>query len=63
MNDHVLALLDLQGVVDTLQRHEPRRRDRAGVLEIEPPGDVRNFLGRHRNIFGIESALRIGPAI
>ena len=31
--------------------------------QIQPPGDRRDLVGRHRDIFGVEAALRILPVV
>jgi hypothetical protein len=63
VNDDAFAFLDVQGVIDALHGREPGGRDRAGVLEIEPLWNVRDLLARDGDVFGIEAAFGIGPAI
>jgi hypothetical protein len=59
VNQDDLAFLDVQCVIDPLQRGEPRGGDSAGMLEVEPLGHVRDFFRRHGHIFRIEAAFRI----
>jgi hypothetical protein len=54
MNDHGLAPLELERVVDSLKRGEPRYH-RPGVLEVESLGQVRDSLGRDGDVFRVEA--------
>src|SRR5882762_1064083 len=63
MNDDGLALLQTQRIVNALQRRQSRDRDRAGMPQIQPLGDRRDLVGRHRDIFGVKAALRILPIV
>jgi hypothetical protein len=40
MNNDALALLQREGIVDSLQRRQPGRGDRVGMLEIEVLGNM-----------------------
>src|SRR3984957_8300311 len=63
VNDDGLALFQTQRIVNALQRGQARDRDRAGMPQIQPLGDRRDLVGRHRDIFGVEAALRILPIV
>ncbi len=63
MNEDRLTLPQIEVVVNALERGQPCGRDRAGVLEVEPVGDVRDLFGSHRDVLGIKAALRIGEAV
>src|SRR6266850_5965590 len=63
VNNYLLISLQLQHIIDSLQRGEPGDWDCAGMKGIQSFGNPRDFLLGNRNVFGIESPLRIGPAV
>jgi hypothetical protein len=60
VNDDALAFFEVKRAVDALQRRKARGRDRAGVLEIEPFGDVGDLFGRNGDV--LKSAKRAASA-
>src|SRR5207247_2325007 len=63
VNDHGLALANIERIVHTLERRHPGRGRRPGVEEVEGPGDGRHFVGANGDVFGIEAALRVREAV
>jgi hypothetical protein len=63
VNQDGLALLDVQCVIDSLQRGQPGRRDCAGMLEVEPLGHARDLFRRHSHVFRVEATFGIGPTV
>lgn len=63
VDDNCLALLQGQSAVDTLKSGQACGGDSSGMLQILPLWDRRDFVGRHCDVFGIEAALWVLPAI
>jgi hypothetical protein len=56
MNNDGLTLLQVQSVIDPLERRKSRNRNGSGKLEIKRLGDVRAGFRGHGNVFGVKTA-------
>src|SRR5205085_1734586 len=63
VDDHALALLDRERVVDTLQRSESENRNDAGRLQIEPRRNRRHLARGDGDVLGVEAAFGIVVAV
>src|SRR5690348_5408611 len=63
VDDDDLTLLQLKGVLDTLQRGQSRSGYRSRMFEIQHLRCVRYLICRHSNVLSIEAALGIEPTV
>jgi len=63
VNDDGVAALQREGIVDALQCGQPGGWNCAGVFQIQVRRNMGDLVRRNGDIFSVEAAFRIGPAI
>src|SRR5207248_7637969 len=63
MNDECVSGLEVQRIIDSLDRGESRGGDRPGLPQAQSLRNVADALRRYRDVLGVEAPVGIVPAV